>query len=244
MSPSSPFSVADKNIMITGASSGIGLYTAQVLASYGAKLIVTGNDAAQLHACYESLEGKGHIQIVADLTKSEDRENLVTKVGSLHGLLHFADFQKTGSISLSSKSLMSEIYEQNFLAPVALTQNILQTNCIAPKSSIIFLLSTAAHIGTPNLGVYASIKAALASVIKNLALEQAPKKIRVNGISPSHIYIPSIIEQHQNSHSNTNQLLGPGGPDDIANAAIYLLSDASRWVTGTCLLMDGGATLG
>ena len=137
---------------------------------------------------------------------------------------------------------MTQMYNVNFLAPVMLTQRLLQANAIEPQGSIVFLLSTAAHIGTRGVGPYSAMKAGLIGIIKCLALEQAKRKIRVNGISPSAVVTPMWDASHLQAQQARHPL-GLGTTHDVAHAAIYLLSDASRWVTGTSLVMDGGSIL-
>lgn len=239
-----PFSMVDKTVLVTGASSGLGRHIAVTLARRGARLVITGRDVERLRATYADLPGNGHVQVVADLTLAADRDRLVQAAGSLNGVVHCAGLQKHCPVRQLSESLMTEMYQVNFLAPIMLTQRLLQASAVAQQGSIIFMLSTAAHIGTRGLGPYSAMKAGLLGMIKCLALEQAKRKIRVNGISPSVIATPmwdahqTLLEEQKSRHP-----LGLGRPDDVANGVVYMLSDASRWVTGTSLVMDGGAVI-
>lgn len=239
---SSPFSLHGKTVLVTGASSGLGRQTALTCARFGAHVILTGRDVVRLQAVYEQLPGDGHKQIQADLTLAEDRERLVQASSVVDGLVHCAGQQKHCPIRQLSEQVMTDMYTVNFLAPVMLTQRLLQTNALAVQGSIIFMLSTAAHIGTRGVGPYSAMKAGLIGIIKCLALEQAKRKIRVNGISPSAVETP-MWGAEQLEAQRLKHPLGLGSPDDVANAAVYLLSDASRWVTGTSLVMDGGVIL-
>jgi len=237
-----PFSLAGKTVLVTGASSGIGRQIALSSARMGAQVVVTGRDAARLDDTLQALEGTGHRQATADLTVSEDIHRLVEAIGRIDGVVHCAGQQKLCPVRMLNEKLMTHVYSVNFLAPVMLTQRLLQQNRLADSASILFMLSTAAHIGTAGAGPYSAMKAGLIGMLRCLALEQAKRKIRVNGISPSAVatpmWDPGHIEDQKARHP-----LGLGTPEDVANAAIYLLSDASRWVTGTTLLMDGGAIL-
>lgn len=237
-----PFSLQGKSILVTGASSGIGQQTAITCAQRGARVIITGRDAGRLQQTYAQLVGEGHVQVPADLTVVEKREQLVASASRIHGVVHCAGQQKIIPIRQLSEQAMTEIYTLNFLAPLMLTQRLLATKAIASQGSIIFMLSTAAHIGTRGVGPYSAMKAGLLGIVRCLALEQAKHKIRVNGISPSAVDTPmwgnDLPEPQRTRHP-----LGLGTPQDVAHAVVYLLSDASRWVTGTSLVMDGGVRL-
>lgn len=239
---SSPFSLAGKTIVVTGASSGIGQQAAISCSQRGARVVITGRDSERLQATYLQLAGDGHVQVVADLTQAADRDRLVQASGNIDGLVHCAGQQKHCPIRQLTERGMTDMYAVNFLAPVMLTQRLLQANAIGVQGSIIFLLSTAAHTGTRGVGPYSAMKAGLVGIIKCLALEQAKRKIRVNGISPSAVATP-MWGADQLEAQKARHPLGLGEPQDVANAVIYLLSDASRWVTGTNLVMDGGAVL-
>lgn len=239
------FSLHGKNILVTGASSGIGRQTAITCAQRGARIIATGRDATRLQQTMNQLHGQGHVQVTADLTIPADRDHLVQAAGSnIHGLVHCAGQQKICPLRQLTEDIMTQMYSVNFLAPVMLTQQLLHANAMAPQGSIVFLLSTAAHIGTRGVGPYSAMKSALLGIIRCLALEQAKRKIRVNGISPSTIPTAMWGAEHDMIEAEkARHPLGLGTPEDVANAAVYLLSDASRWVTGTSMLMNGGAML-
>jgi NAD(P)-dependent dehydrogenase (short-subunit alcohol dehydrogenase family) len=237
-----PFSLQGKTILVTGASSGIGRQTAIVCAQQGGRVIITGRDAERLQTTFDQLPGDGHVQVIADLANASDRERLVQSGGAIDGLVHCAGQQKHCPVRQLSEQAMTEMYSVNFLAPVMLTQRLLHANAISTQGSIIFLLSTAAHIGTRGVGPYSAMKAGLAGIIRCLALEQSKRKIRVNGISPSAVATPMWGED-QLEAQKARHPLGLGSALDVAHAAVYLLSDASRWVTGTSLVMDGGVIL-
>lgn len=239
------FSLQGKTILVTGASSKVGRHIAIRCAQRGARMVITGRNAARLQETYAQLPGDAHIQILADLTQASDRDRIVQAAPCVNGLVHCASLQKHSSISQLTEQLMTDTYSVNFLAPVMLTQQLLQADAIAEKGSIVFMLSTSAHIGTCAMGPYSAMKSGLIGIIKCLALEQAKRKIRVNGISPSTIAIPmqDTPQQPLLENQEARHPLGLGTLDDVANGSIYMLSDASRWVTGTCLIMDGGVGL-
>lgn len=236
------FSLAGRTVLVTGASSGLGRQVAIASAERGARVVLTGRDRGRLQATAALLPGPGHLQQVADLTRTEDRERLVQAAGPVDGLVHCAGIQKHCPIRQLTEQGMTEMYTVNFLAPVMLTQRLLQANAVNPGGSIVFMLSTAAHLGTRGVGPYSAMKAGLLGIIKCLALEQAKRRIRVNGISPSAVSTP-MWSADQLEAQKARHPLGLGEPWDVANAATYLLADASRWVTGTSLVMDGGSVL-
>lgn len=237
-----PFSLQGKTVLVTGASSGLGRQTAITCAQRGAHVIITGRNADRLQDTFAQLQGTGHVLAAADLTSAADRERLVTSAPHIDGLVHYAGQQRHCPIRQLTEQAMTDMYAVNFLAPVMLTQRLLQAGSIATGGSIIFVLSTAAHIGTRGVGPYSAMKAGLGGIIRCLALEQAKRKVRVNGISPSAVATP-MWGADQLEAQKARHPLGLGTPEDVANAAVYLLSDASRWVTGTSLIMDGGAIL-
>jgi len=238
------FSLQGKTILVTGASSGLGREIALACAQRGARLIITGRDAARLQATHDQLAGEGHVQVPADLTSADDRERLAATRPSVDGVVLCIGRQMLSPIRQLKEELMTAMYRMHFLAPVMLMQRLLQSNSIAQQGSVVFMLSTAAHIGTRGVGPYSAMKSGLLGIIRCLAIEQAKRKIRVNGISPS--AIPTSIwgeEQGLLDDQRARHPLGLGTPQDVANGAVYLLSDASRWVTGTSLVMDGGAVI-
>ncbi|MEJ8296395.1 SDR family oxidoreductase [Delftia tsuruhatensis] len=242
----SAFSLDGKAILVTGASSGLGRQIAVSCARRGARVVITGRDTSRLQQTFDLLDGTGHMQVLAEQTLAQDRTALVKAIPSLDGVVHCAGKQMLSPIRLLSEALMTQMYEVNFLAPVMLTQQLLQAKKIAPGGSIVFMLSTSAHIGTSAVGPYSAMKSALLGIIRCLAMEQGKHRMRVNGISPSVVPTAMWGEDEQSAPlqaQHARHPLGLGTPEDVANAAIYLLSDASRWVTGTSLVMDGGVVL-
>jgi NAD(P)-dependent dehydrogenase (short-subunit alcohol dehydrogenase family) len=234
-----PFSLEGKTILVTGASSGLGRQIAISCSRIGARLVLTGRDEGRLSETLGMLEGDGHRDVAGDLAQTADIHRIADAAGTLDGVVHNAGIQRLTPIKLVSEKLLHESTAINYFAPILLTQRLLYRNFIAAGGSIVFMASTAAHIGTPGVGIYSSQKAALLGLARCLALEQAKRKVRVNCLSPSAVETPlwdaGHLEQQRERHP-----LGLGTPDDVANATIYLLSDASRWVTGTTLVLDGG----
>ena len=246
-----PFSLAGKRVLVTGASSGLGQAIALSCARMGAELIITGRDKGRLTKTFEdllSISDLPHRMIEADLVLVEGRAAVVEALGSeIHGLVHSAGISRLCPTRMMSEGHLRELQTINVEAPMLLTQGILKRNLMAVDGSILFIASIAAHIGVAGVGAYSGTKAALIAMSRCLAMEVIKRRIRVNCLSPSMVETPLFDAAVKVMNSMTKQLedhpLGFGKPEDVANAAIFMLSSASRWVTGTTLVMDGGLTI-
>ncbi len=248
-SPYNPFSLVGKTILVTGATSGIGRATAIECSKMGATIILTGRNEIRLSETLNLLEGNNHIKISADLCDEEKRSKLVNMISKIDGLVHAAGKVKTLPFQFLNKVSITDTFEINFIAPTLLTQQLIKTKKINEGGSIVFISSingpTIASVGH---SAYAASKGAISAVVKNIAIEVASKHIRVNGILPGMTETPlihrdAITDEQLEVDRKNYPLKRYGEPKEIAFAAIYLLSDASAWVTGTNLIIDGGFTL-
>jgi len=243
-----PFRLDGKTILVTGASSGIGRQTAISCSRMGGKLIITGRNAERLNNTLGELEGDGHQSEIADLTLQSDINRLVERCGRIDGVFHSAGVSGVTPIRQLSEQFLQQVFHSNYFAPMLLTQRLLARSAVQKGGSIIFMSSTAAHLGVQGVGAYSGTKAALLASMRCLAIEQARHGIRANCLSPDLVETPLLIGSGPSGNQEWLDMqrkrhpLGLGTPEDVANAAIYLLSDASRWVTGTTLIMDGGVT--
>jgi NAD(P)-dependent dehydrogenase (short-subunit alcohol dehydrogenase family) len=238
-----PFNMNGKTVLVTGASSGIGKQTAINIGQRGGRLVITGRNMDRLMQTYDSLAGKNHIFIQADLTIPSSRDHIVEDVPEINGLVNCAGQIRLYPYKIYSKKRLIELFSINYEAAILLTAALLNKRKIIDEASIVFVTSVISIVGTETNGIYAGTKGALAGTIKCLALELAPRKIRVNCISPAFVKTPMLDRlSAQVDISNFERLhpLGLGEAEDVANAIIYLLSDESRWVTGTNLIIDGG----
>ena len=244
-----PFSLEGKTILITGASSGIGQKTAIECSKMGAKMVVTGRNAERLQDTFAQLEGEGHMQKLAELTAQEDVERLIEGLPVLDGLVLCAGSGITKPFQFSSRDQFDKVFNVNYFAPVELLRLLVKKKLLAKPSSVVFVSSIGGVLSfNPGNGVYGASKAALNSTMKFCALELAPKKIRVNSVNPGMVHTklinPSTIsEEQQIADMETYPLKRYGEPEDVAYGIIYLLSDASSWVTGHSLVIDGGKTI-
>ena len=236
-------------ILVTGASSGIGQATAIECSKMGAKLVVTGRDQSRLQETFEQLVGAGHMQLTAELTDEEAVKRIAEDCPELNGLLLCAGKGMTLPLNFATREKFDSIFDVNFFAPMELVRMLLKKKKISKASSIVFVSSIGGNWSF-NLGngVYGASKAAINSAMKVWAKELAPKKIRVNSVNPGMVNTKLIqggaISEEQHRKDMEKYPLGRyGEPVDIAYGVIYLLSDASSWVTGHSLVIDGGVTI-
>ena len=243
-----PFSLQGKTILVTGASSGIGQATAIVCAQMGAEVVITGRDAGRLQTT-ATLSGTVKNQIAADLTNSEDVERLVAALPPLDGAVLCAGNSTTLPLQFGTREKFDDMFNVNFFAPVELLRLMYKKKILQKGASVVLIASIGGtHSFMPGNGVYGASKAALNSLMKYAAREYASRKVRVNSICPGMVDTPLIhrgtITEEQLAEDAKRYPLGRyGKPDDIANGAVYLLSDASSWLTGHDLVIDGGFSI-
>ena len=244
-----PFSLEGKTILVTGASSGIGRETALACARMGASVVITGRDADRLGKTFEQLESSGNTQILADMTNKEDVESLVASLPPLDGAVLCAGNSITLPLQFGTREKFDEMFDVNFFAPIELLRLVYKKKVLQKGASVVLIASIGGtHSFMPGNGVYGASKAALNSVMKYAAREYASRKIRVNSICPGMVDTPLIhrgtITEEQLAEDAKRYPPGRyGHPEDIANGAIYLLSDASSWLTGHDLVIDGGFSI-
>jgi NAD(P)-dependent dehydrogenase (short-subunit alcohol dehydrogenase family) len=243
-----PFSLQGKRILVTGASSGIGRATAIECSRMGATVILTARNEQRLQETLAQMESPNRHQIViADLGTEEGILAVVSAVNEpLNGVVHSAGISGHQLFSFLKKSEIASMFEVNYFAPLYLTQSLLKKKKILRSGSLVFITSTSGVLSSYIGGsLYSSTKGALNGLIKGLALELAPKGIRVNSVMPSMVETPIMANSSlADTDFENDKLLYPlkryGKPEEVAYAVIYLLSDASAWTTGTNILMDGG----
>ena len=243
-----PFSLDGKTILVTGASSGIGRAIAIACAQMGGNVIITGRNAEQLQLTLSLMQGNEHQIIPADINIDEEVDQLITTLPELDGFVSNAGINKLMLCQYIKESEMKAVLETNLVSPIKLTKKLLKEKKIKNESSIIFMSSIAAIHSSIANSVYCSSKSGLISFSKVLALELSSKKIRVNNILPGMVYTgitakASLTTEDYEKDEKKYPLGRYGTPEEIAYAAVYLLSDQSSWMTGTDLVIDGGRTL-
>ena len=242
-----PYSLEGKTVLITGASSGIGRATAIACSKMGANVVITGRNIERLHQTYEQLDTAGmYYQFAGDLTRQEDLERLVENVPTLDGLVNNAGISYTKPIGFLKADDIRMVYEANLYAPMLLTNRLLKKKKIAKGASVVFMSSTAAFGCSNANSTYGTSKAALSDFMHYCNKEITPARhIRFNAIHPGMVRTELVANltftDEELQKDMARYPLGRyGEPDDIANAVVFLLSDASSWISGVSLIVDGG----
>ena len=233
-----PFSLEGKTILITGASSGIGKAVAQECAAAGAACIITARNEDRLTVTLSSLEGEGHQLLLADLSSTDSIERIVEQLPKLDGVVSCAGIVETKILKFTEED-----------SSIRLIRTLIQQKKLKKEASIV-MISSISGVKCGYLGgsIYGATKGALEGFTKAIALELAPQKIRVNTITPGMVETSLLKDSEIDSElleadKQKYPLKRYGNPEEIGYSAVYLLSDATKWMTGTSLLIDGGYTL-
>lgn len=240
-----PFSLSGKQILVTGASSGIGRGIALVCAKMGATVIITGRNKERLNETLCQMPEGDHKAVTADLTKAEDIEALVKELPKLDGFVQCAGVGSRVACKDIDQSIIDHTMNPNFEAPVLLQAALLKKKKINKGASIVYIASIAAWSPSMGNGIYSASKGAIISYAQCLAQELAPRLIRVNSICPAMVWTDLVLQggitrEDLQEDEKRYPLKRYGTPEDIANLCIYLLSDASTWMTGSNIKISGG----
>lgn len=239
------FSLEGRRVLVTGASSGIGREIAVACAREGATVVATGRDEDRLAATLELLAGSGHASVAGDLRTADGRKAVASGAGVVDGLVHCAGTTGVRLFRQVDAKHIDDDFAINFDAPILLTQAMLAGRQVAQGGSIVFIGSFAAHIGAKGSSMYSASKGALIPAARALAQEiGARQQIRVNVINASYVETPMTQKMKDDVLADGESLyvppLGPGRASDVANGAVFLLAEASRWITRSILRIDGG----
>ena len=244
--PTDDFSLYERRILVTGASSGIGAAVARLCARLGAQLVLSGRDEQRLKAVQFSLDGSGHAAIVGDLTDSATLDALLQAAPIFDGLASCAGAAGLVPMRMANERYLQQMLDINYLAPIGLAQRLLQRKKLREGASLVFISALSARAAPQAAGPYAASKAALEAAVRTIGLEHARQRIRANCIAPGYVDTPMLQQLSQASDMSQKIGLTPLGtlaPEDVAPAAAWLLSPASRWITRTTLTLDGGISL-
>ena len=244
----SPDALKGKNILVTGASTGIGKAIAILLAECSASVVLASRNEERLREVCELLPGVGHSYCPVDMRNAESMAVLVDTLPKLDGIVYNAGVLQWATCRSVSTELIQTTMETNFQGVVEMQSMIMHRKKINKGASLVFMSSEAACRQSVGQCIYSASKAALLAYSKTLALELASKKIRVNSVLPAMVNTSIIdngmVDAEQISRIVENYPLRRiGEPEDVAQLVAYLLSDASSWMTGSSLVIDGGASL-
>jgi NAD(P)-dependent dehydrogenase (short-subunit alcohol dehydrogenase family) len=237
------FNVENKTILVTGASSGLGKELAIQLSKLGANIIITGRDKNRLEETLSQLNNP-FLSIPSDLSFEDDIIKLTQLLPTLDGVIFCAGIVEYAPVKLINSNRINNTMSINFNSQVLLTQQLIKQKKLNRNSSLIYISSIASKIGVAGTAIYAASKSALNAFVRVTATELSTQNIRVNSICPGIILTP-MGEKAQSMSENVSKdyPLGLGTPKDIVGPCIFLLTEASRWVTGTEMILDGGLTL-
>ena len=245
MTDFNPFSLEGKTILVTGASSGIGRGIAIACSKMGASVIVNGRNEERLNETLLQMSGENNQTAVADLSDLGKVSSMVSALPKLDGIVHCAGIGQRVLCKQLQEIDLDNMMDVNFKAPVMLQTELLKQKKINKAASIVFIASIAAESPTIGNAMYCASKGAIISYANCLSIELAPRLIRVNCISPAMVWTDLIFKggitvEELKEDEKRYPLKRYGTPEDIANLSIYLLSDASSWMTGSNIKLTGG----
>jgi NAD(P)-dependent dehydrogenase (short-subunit alcohol dehydrogenase family) len=242
--------LAGGTYLVTGASSGIGQGTARLIAQCGGRVIISGRNEDRLNETFFSLEGTGHSISAVSLVDADQTadwmKSVIAEHGILSGIFHSAGMEFVRPAHVIKQKNLNDVFGCSLLAAFGIARVASQKNVISNGGSLVFMSSIASLRGQKGMTAYAAAKAGIDGMIKPLSIELSARQIRVNSIvagaikTPIHDRWVECISDGDLLHYENSHLLGFGEVEDVSNAALYLLSSSSRWVTGTSLVIDGG----
>ena len=246
-----PMDLSGKSILVTGASSGIGKGIAIILSKLGADVIMVARNGERLKQTYSELEPGSHCYYEMDLNDLGAIEGLMDNICrdglKLNGLVHSAGISLTMPLQYLKSSDLSNILSVNLLSFIELVKQFSKRKNNDNGGSVVAISSISSRVGARGLTAYSASKGALESAVRSMALDLAPKKIRINSVAPGMIEtqmydgLREIVNNKDfEAELKKRQVLGLGKPEDVAYATAFLLSDASRFITGTSMIVDGG----
>lgn len=244
-----PFSLSGKTILVTGASSGIGRAVAQECAAAGAVCLITARNQERLQQTLDELQGEGHQMFISDLADITAIETMIENLPKLDGVVSCAGVVETKLLKFTEEEDLQNLFQTNTFSAIRLVRSLLQKKKLKKESSVVFISSiSGVKCGYIGGSLYGATKGAIEGFAKATALELAPQRIRVNTITPGMVETSLLkdVEVDQDQIETDKQkypMKRYGKPEEIGYSAVYLLSDATKWVTGTALLIDGGFTL-
>lgn len=248
-----PMDMTGKHVLVTGAGSGIGRATAVLLSELNASVVLVGRDIEKLKETSAALANPQFAIEPFDLSNSDEivdwMRSLATRHGRLAGLANCAGIQSFHPLRALSVKALDRLLRVNTVASAMLMKAIQFADCGCDEASVVMVSSTAALLGVPANGAYGASKAAVLALVRTSALELINRGIRVNAVAPALVETDMVQRTRETMTTDAFEgmvrahPMGIGRPEDVANAVCFLLSGASRWITGATLVIDGGVSL-
>ena len=236
-----------KHILVTGASSGMGRVFCQMIAKEGATISLIARNEERLKETLSKMDGEGHDYYVCDLTDEEQLKATIAQLKAVDGVVFCAGINDYVPLKFVKQEKLERIFQTNFYSQVILTQMLVKKKLINKNSSLVYISSLSSVLGVAGTLLYASSKAALNSAVRVIASELAPQGIRANAICPGIVRTEMLsgtnIDENTFIKQEADYPLGLGTPEDVGYAVLFHLSDGSRWLTGNCMVIDGGYSL-
>lgn len=244
--------LSGRAVAVTGASSGIGRAVAVAASQAGARVALVARREDELERTVDMLAGDGHLVVPLDVTDhaaiAPAFAEIAAQFGALDGLLHAAGVHAVTPARTITATQSARLLDINVTSALLLAKAFRHPKVRAERSSIVLMSSAAGLVGEAGVSVYSATKAAVAAAGRSLAIELAPEGVRVNAIAAGIVEteltdaLRAKLGDDAWGTIESQHPLGLGAPEDVADAALYLLSPASRWVTGTTMVVDGGYT--
>lgn len=248
----SPDAFAGRHILVTGASSGLGRQAALQLSQCGARLALIGRSTERLAEAASELAGTGHTTHSVDMSDAEVSADAIQAIakenGTLSGIFHSAGTALILPARVTKNRHLDDVFAAGVRGAFGVARAASKRGVVEDGGSLVFMSSVSAIRGRPGMTAYSAAKAAVDGMVRVLAGEMNERRIRVNSIiagaveTTMHMDFVNSVNDELVRNYEALHLLGFGRPEDIGNAAMFLLSDASRWITGTNMVVDGGYT--
>lgn len=245
-------SFAERHVLVTGASSGLGRQAAIQLSQCGARLALIGRNEERLSGTLAALEGEGHTTCSLDMSDAEISADAIQAIarerGSFHGIFHSAGTALILPARITKNRHLDDVFAAGVRGAFGIARAASKKGVMFDGGSVVFMSSVSAIRGRPGMTAYSAAKAAVDGMVRVLAGEVADRRIRINSIIAGAVattmhtdFVDSMNDEVVRNYEALH-MLGFGKPEDVGNAALFLLSDASRWITGTNMIVDGGYT--